>query len=125
MDTTTHGDVLVEELRQHGIQCEEYVFSSQSKQRLIDNLRVAIEQGTISFPNDPTLIDELEAYQYEYDDDSRKYQFSAPEGRHDDTVIALALATWGQRGMMAMPSSGSPTSYLRRGGESYVQKRSA
>lgn len=123
IDATGIGDVFVDELRNHGVQTEGYIISNQSKQKLIDNLKVAFEQGTVGIPNDPILLDELEAYEYEYDDETRRYKYSAPEGKHDDLVIALALATWGQRGAMAIAQSNQNSSYMGgRGGSSYLRR---
>lgn len=123
IDATGIGDVFVEELRNHGVQTEGYIISSQSKQKLIDNLKVAFEQGTIGIPNDAVLLEEIEAYEYEYDDETRRYKYSAPEGKHDDLVIALALATWGQRGAMAIAASSNASSYMRgRGNSSYLRR---
>ena len=103
---------------------EEFILSNQSKQKLLDNLKVDFEQSLISIPNDELLISELEAYQYEFDDETRKMKYSAPEGMHDDLVIALALASWGQRGVASWAveqqqtgsymGSRSAGSYMRR-----------
>lgn len=122
MDATGMGDVLVEEMRNSGVQVEGFIISNQSKQQLIDNLRVAFQQGTIAIPNDPHLIEELEAYEYEYDEDTRKYKYSAPDGQHDDLVIALALALWGQRGayFYATSKTGSSSYMGGGGGNSYL-----
>lgn len=124
VDATGSGDQFVADLRSFGVQAEEYVFSYQSKQRLINNLQIAFDHGTISIPDDPILVDELESYEYEYDEETRRYKFSAPEGKHDDLVIALALACWGQRGAMAVAFTGSQRStYMGRGrGDSYLRR---
>ncbi len=125
-DATGVGDQFVEDLRSHGVQVEGYVISSQSKQRLIDNLKIAFEQGTISIPNDPILLDELESYEYEFDEDTRRFKFSAPEGKHDDMVIALALACWGQRGAMAVALQQNQSSnYMHGGSRGSYMRRSA
>lgn len=120
VDATGEGDVVVSQLRDSGLQVEGYVLSTQSKQRLIDNLRIDLEQSRLSIPNDATLLAELEAYQYQYDDETRKYKYSAPEGQHDDLVIALALAAWGQRGASAYVNE-QPVSYMgKRKNSSYM-----
>lgn len=119
VDSTGLGDVILEFLRNSGVQVEGVTFTNQSKYNLIQSLAVAFEQGTISIPNDAVLIDELEAYEVEYDDETRKYKYHAPEGKHDDMVIALALALWGQRGAFfyAANNSNPTASYMgARGG---------
>ena len=55
----------------------------------MEGLAVAIQQGQITFPAGP-IADELESFEYEYTRTGVKY--SAPDGLHDDCVIALALA---------------------------------
>lgn len=69
-------------------------FSSINKENLIEKLKVAIEMKMISIPNERVLIDELIAYE-SISLPSGQYRFSAPEGKHDDCVIALSLALWG------------------------------
>jgi hypothetical protein len=124
MDATGMGDVMVEEIRNAGVQIEGFIISNSSKANLIQNLQVAFQQGTISIPNDPVLIDELESYELEYDEETRKYKYAAPDGKHDDLVIALALALWGQRGAFAFASTQERNSYGGRGArETYGSRR--
>lgn len=122
MDATGVGDVLVGEIRNSGIAVEGFILSNQSKQQLVDNLRVAFQQGTITIPNDTHLIEELEAYEYQYDEDTRRYKYSAPDGMHDDLVIALALACWGQRGAFAVALDQTSSSYMGGGRSTYMNK---
>lgn len=68
---------------------EGFVFTSPSKQMLLEGLAVAIQQGEIRYP-DGLLVTELEAFEYTYTRTGVRY--SAPEGLHDDAVCALALA---------------------------------
>jgi hypothetical protein len=124
MDSANVGDVVVQDMRSAGFAVEDVPTNSATvKRSLVDNLRLAFQNGTIQIPNDETLITELENYSYEVLP-SGQIRYSAPEGQHDDTVIALALALWGQRGaMVRRPNMNS--SYLRpHRGESYMKKRS-
>lgn len=68
---------------------EGYVFTSRSKQLLMEGLAVAIQRREVGYPDGP-LVAELEAFEYEYTRMGVRY--SAPEGMHDDGVCALALA---------------------------------
>lgn len=68
---------------------EPFHFTSQSKQKLMEGLAVAIQQKKITYP-DGVIVDELEVFEYEYTRGGVKY--SAPVGLHDDCVCALALA---------------------------------
>src|SRR5690606_2173367 len=83
-------DSIFSDLQDAGLTVEPFNFTSKSKVNLIDNLIIATEQGEISFPNIPELINELELF--EYDLTSLSVKYSAPAGFHDDLVIALALA---------------------------------
>jgi hypothetical protein len=99
IEEDNRGDIFVQELRQAGFQVEGYPIGGGPKYNLINNLILDFEQSRISIPNNLELIEELEAYEIEYDEDTRKYKYGAPEGKHDDMVIALALAAWAQRGV--------------------------
>lgn len=94
IDSTGVGDPIFERLRRDGVNIAPYHLSNQSKEALIDNLAVLIEQQRLKLMDQPTQTNELKAYAYEITA-SRNVRMNAPEGMHDDTVIALALACWG------------------------------
>jgi hypothetical protein len=90
VDATGVGDPIVELLQKEGGQnFEGYVFSPQSKQRLMEGLSVAIQRHEVTFP-DGVIRNELEVFEFEYTRTGVRY--SAPEGQHDDAVMSLALA---------------------------------
>lgn len=93
MDSTGVGDPLLEQVRQRGIQAEGYTFTNTSKQQLIEHLAVMIERQEISYPDIKVLINELMIYQYEITR-AGNMRYNAPDGYHDDCVIALGLAAW-------------------------------
>jgi hypothetical protein len=93
MDSTGVGDPLLEQVRQRGIAVDGYSFTNTSKQQLIQNLAVMIERQEISYPDISVLIHELMIYQYEITK-AGNVRYNAPDGYHDDAVIALALAAW-------------------------------
>lgn len=99
MDTTGIGDPIEDDLTKAGLVVRGYKFTNPSKQALIEQLIVAIEQGLIGIPNIPKtqfLIDELKAFTYEMPETSGgKIFYHAPEGLHDDGVISLGLAIRG------------------------------
>ncbi|GEO26678.1 hypothetical protein AAC03nite_24630 [Alicyclobacillus acidoterrestris] len=99
MDATGVGDPLLEQVKRLGVNVEGYHLSATSKQQLIEHLAVKIERAEITFPDIPVLINELQQFQYEVTR-AGNIRYSAPEGFHDDCVIALALAAWqvGHRG---------------------------
>lgn len=89
VDSTGVGDPIVEQLQDVCPKVTGYKFSQQSKQKLMEGLAVAIQQGHVRFP--PGRIrEQLEIFEYEYTATGVRY--SAPEGMHDDAVMALALA---------------------------------
>lgn len=91
MDATGIGDPIYDDLVAAGLNVEPYKFTSESKQQLIEGLAVDIEQENIHFPDIPELINELQLFEYRVMPRSGKLQYSAPEGYHDDCVVALAL----------------------------------
>lgn len=63
-----------------------------SKRPLIQALALAFERGDIAILDNPAQTLELEAYQMKQNANTGWQTYSAPEGGHDDTVMALALA---------------------------------
>jgi hypothetical protein len=95
LDTTGIGDPIYEALRKQKMgTIKPFVFSNASKEALIDNLAMMIEQGRVHLMDVPEQVNELLAFEYEILP-SRKVRMQAPEGLHDDCVISLALAAWG------------------------------
>lgn len=89
VDATGVGDPVVEQLqRQGGPNFEGFKFTSQSKQQLMEGLAIAIQQQNVWFPDGP-IVSELEIFEYVYSRTGVRY--SAPEGNHDDCVMALGL----------------------------------
>lgn len=71
-----------------------FQFTNATKAHIIEGLALAFEQGALAILNDQVLVGELQAYELERLP-SGLMRYNAPEGMHDDTVIALALAWWG------------------------------
>jgi hypothetical protein len=68
------------------------------KADLIGSLSVAFEQRRISIASGLDLADdllgELKNFRAETSAATGKTKYSAPEGKHDDLLIAVALAVW-------------------------------
>ncbi len=90
------GEPNIEALRREGLPVRAFQTTSSSKGPLIDDLALAIERGDLALLNDRVQVAELQAYELERLP-SGSYRYSAPDGGHDDTVIALALAWHGLR----------------------------
>lgn len=87
------GDPVVEGIKRRARQrgqdnFEAFVTSATSKQQIMEGLAVAIQQLKVRFPGGD-IPNELEAFEYEFTRTGMKY--SAPEGLHDDCVMALAM----------------------------------
>lgn len=97
-DSTGVGDPIVEDLKARGLNIgnegEGFKFTESSRQNLLNNLAILLEQDKIKIPDDEGLISELESFQYTLNE-SGKIKVRAPEGLHDDRVMSLALAVWG------------------------------
>lgn len=87
------GNPNIEALQVMGLPVLPFHMSNQSKGEVIRSLSLAIEQQNIWLPNWDVLLGELQAYQ-QTRLASGRWQFGAPQGLHDDTVISTALAHW-------------------------------
>lgn len=96
-DSTGVGDVVLAEVQQVNPQIEGYIFTQQSKQRLLEGLAVGIQSRKLLIADDGDVVNgtgklrhQLEQFEITYTRTGVVY--SAPEGEHDDDVYALALA---------------------------------
>jgi hypothetical protein len=94
LDSTGVGDPIFEALRKAGVDVSGYQFTNASKERMIDALAMAIEQGELRLMDVQAQTTELLAFQYELTP-SRNVKMGAPPGMHDDCVTALGLANQG------------------------------
>ena len=85
------GEPNIDALNQDGLPIRRFYTSAKSKAPLIESLALAIEREEITLLNDPVLLGELADYSLERLPNGA-YRYGAPPGRHDDTVIATALA---------------------------------
>lgn len=88
------GGPQVESAQQNGLPVQGLTTTNATKAQWIDALALAFEQGTISIIPDQTLVTELQAFESTRLP-SGMVRYAAPDGLHDDTVIALALAWQG------------------------------
>jgi hypothetical protein len=88
IDSTGVGDPIVEELDRRLPQVEGFKFTQTSKQQLMEGLAAGIQQRQVFYPEGP-VRQELESFEYEPTRTGVRY--TAPEGMHDDCVVALAL----------------------------------
>lgn len=93
VDSTGVGDPITDDLKRQGLFVEPFHFTETSREQLLNNLKILLEQGRIKIPNDQKLIDQLKSMQYELE--GRKVKMRVPENLHDDRIMSLALACWG------------------------------
>lgn len=93
-ESNSIGGPNVEALQREGLPVRAFETTAVSKPPLIESLVLAFDRGEITALNDPVLKGELMAYERTVTATGRS-QYSAPDGLHDDTVMALALAWYG------------------------------
>jgi len=93
-DSTGVGSPIVEDLQRVDLAVQPFNFTSKSKNELIEKLIVVLDQRLVTFPRIEELIEELKDFRVVVSK-SGSITYSAPEGKHDDGVISLALAVWG------------------------------
>lgn len=84
----------IQALQREGLPLQPFSTTNATKTAAMDALALAFERSDIHIINDAVLISELQAYEMTQTNTGLR-RFSAPEGVHDDTVIALALAWQG------------------------------
>lgn len=89
------GSPNIEALQQEGLPVRPFMTTAQSKPPLIESLALALERNEITLLDDGVLTGELAAYEREVSPTTGRSKYGAPEGMHDDTVIATALAWYG------------------------------
>jgi hypothetical protein len=85
------NETTIELMRKEGLPVREFVTSNSSKANIIEGLMLGLESGRLKILNDTVLLSELQAFE------TTKlpgggFRYAAPEGYHDDCVMALALA---------------------------------
>jgi hypothetical protein len=91
VETNSIGEPNLEELQRDGLPFKGFQTTGTSKPPLIENLALVLEKEEWQFIDDPIWTGELEAYERTVSNATGRSSYSAPEGMHDDTVIARAL----------------------------------
>lgn len=123
MDESGLGMIIADHFRSKGIGVIP-IKTAQMKERIVTNLSIKIDNMTIRLLPDTIAMEELRAFTFNRLPSGR-YQFSAPTGKHDDTVIARAIAVFGIEGKLPPvrknewnpfeeTQTGSPRSYFRK-----------
>lgn len=89
------GGPNIEALCADGLPVIAFQTTATSKPPLIESLALAFERREIAILPDVVQMAELQAYERTVSRLTGRSSYNAPEGYHDDTVLALALAWWG------------------------------
>ena len=68
-----------------------FLTTSKSKQDIIEQLVVANQNKEVRFIDKEWLLKELDLFTYEYNPKTKSVRYSAPNGFHDDGVMASAI----------------------------------
>lgn len=110
-EANSMGLPLIEELQRHDdLPIVPFMTTRESKQNIVDGLVLAFEKGSIQIVPDEDLIAELQAYEFAQTP-TGNIRYGAPEGQHDDTVMALALAWY---------AGGASRKFAKPGSVSYM-----
>lgn len=96
LEVNNIGDVIFEQLQKSYPRVKPFTTSKNSKQDLIQNLILTIEQERLALPTEKLfspLKNEMEAYTFKFNPQSNTVQYGHPTGFHDDCVDSLALAS--------------------------------
>jgi phage FluMu gp28-like protein len=88
---------VLEEIKAQGISCVEGVkFTVETREKLLSNLKIAMEQNRLAIPYHRQLCQQINEQQYAYSK-SGHLQFSHPANSHDDVLWSLALSVMATR----------------------------
>jgi hypothetical protein len=90
-ESNSMGEPNIEELQYAGLPVYGFQTTAASKPPLIENLVLCFEREEGQFIANPVATAELEAYEMRVSANTGRPTYSAPEGVHDDTVMARAL----------------------------------
>jgi hypothetical protein len=89
-ESNSMGEPIIEQLQADGLPVRGFQTTNATKAAIIEALGLAVERSEITLLNDPVLVGEMQAYEMDRLP-SGMVRYSAPEGMHDDTVMATAL----------------------------------
>jgi len=90
-ESNSIGSPIIEELQRDGLPVIPFATSNASKVQIIESLALAFERHQVALLDHAEQINELESYEMTRTTTGLP-KYSAPNGMHDDTVMALALA---------------------------------
>jgi hypothetical protein len=94
-ESNSMGAPVIDAMRRAGFRIESFATTAQSKPPLIESLALAFEREEARWLPDAIGRTELEAYESTLSAQTGRVRYGAPDGVHDDTVMARALAWHG------------------------------
>ena len=94
LDATGLGDPVADDLLRFGIPLEAFKLTNETKKQIIEKLSNWIELSNCKMLQLEETINEMSSFTYDMSSSGRVI-YGAPQGFHDDIVIAHALAVWG------------------------------
>lgn len=92
-------DFMKKKLAGRNITLTNWTTSNKSKQDLVTNFQIALENGYVQILPDPVLLNELKKYQAEINSKTKTISYNGYKC-HDDTVIATMLSYWAYKKKM-------------------------
>jgi len=92
VETNSIGSPNLEALQREGMSVRGFETTGSTKPPLIQSLALALEREECRFLPDPVGRVELLSYESRINSTTGRVSYSAPDGGHDDTVIARAIA---------------------------------
>lgn len=108
MDSTGIGEPIYDDLVRMGVAIEPYKFTNTSKKELIEKMAIWVDLARFRIINLPETINEFDNFTYDVSG-SGKIIYEAPQGFHDDIVIAHALAIHSLQPVIAKVTLKEPT----------------
>lgn len=101
-ETNGIGDVFYELLQKkladlNIFTLKSFTTTNQSKNNIVEGLKLSFENGEIVIPDQIELIDELDSFECNYSRTAHAVVYGARSGKHDDMVMALAICNWARR----------------------------
>jgi len=93
-ESNAMGEPLIELLHTRSYPVQAFTTTNATKKEAVESLALAFEREEIRIINEPILINELQAFEAERLP-SGMIRYQAPEGMHDDSVVAAMLAWHG------------------------------
>ena len=133
IEVNSIGLPVIDHMRGRDMNIIPFLTTGPTKQSIIMALQSAFEHGEIKVLKDPVLIGELLSFESKRNP-SGSFSYAAPEGSHDDTVMALAIAwhsivgttradAWIAAMEADMEASTIPALQMPKGGQWDTQRR--